>query len=344
MIKFTKVKQFRNVVKDIKFLHSYVGKDEHGNSVYKDKGEYPSLNAYGTVKVHGTNASVVLDKNNKVSVQSRNNRLSLDGSDGNHYDFVYYVQENLVHFVDALRVFRDNENPEFEEVVVYGEWAGLGVQKGVAVSELPKSFFIFGMYAKDSEGEVHKYPSTVLNTYDNFHNPDIRAYTICNFPTYSVKIDFNNPQKSLQTLEKLTLQVEKECPVGKHFGISGYGEGIVWSVPYNGETFLFKTKGQKHSVTKVKKVATIDPEKLESIDKFVEYSVTHNRIMQGIHETKINSRRDTGHFLRWVSNDILSEESDTLDSNGLTWKDVAKSVNKKAREMFFKYLDENMQD
>jgi hypothetical protein len=45
-----------------------------------------------------------------------------------------------------------------------------------------------------------------------------------------------------------------------------------------------------------------------------------------------------GNLIRWVVNDILKEETDTLVRNGLEPKDVNKYVSVKVREMFFKII------
>jgi hypothetical protein len=43
-----------------------------------------------------------------------------------------------------------------------------------------------------------------------------------------------------------------------------------------------------------------------------------------------------GELIKWVTEDIIKEESDTLISNGLEPKDVNKYLSTKVREMFFK--------
>lgn len=40
-------------------------------------------------------------------------------------------------------------------------------------------------------------------------------------------------------------------------------------------------KGEKHSASKVKTLAAVDPERLVNITEFVEYAVTENRLEQG---------------------------------------------------------------
>jgi hypothetical protein len=105
----------------------------------------------------------------------------------------------------------------------------------------------------------------------------------------------------------------------------------------------FVDEWQKHSVSKVKKVASVDPEKLANIEEFVNYAVTENRLEQGIQEVfgdEELSMKKTGDYLKWIVNDIMSEETDTLEANGLVAKDVNKYISTKAREWFKKKIDE----
>ena len=161
------------------------------------------------------------------------------------------------------------------------------------------------------------------------------------FDTYSIKVDLNEPKESQNKLIELTNKVEEQCPVAKYFGEEGGGEGIVWTANYLGKNFRFKVKGEKHSVSKVKKLASVDPEKLKSIKSFIEYAVTDNRLNQAIENVFPNKDLDvkkTGEVIRWMARDIIAEESDTLESNNLSWKEVASNVAKEVKTKFFKQL------
>lgn len=153
-----------------------------------------------------------------------------------------------------------------------------------------------------------------------------------------------NVQKTIKYI-LLTLQVEQECPVAKHFGVSGVGEGIVWSTEYKGSVHRFKVKGKKHSVSKVKTLAPVDIEKINSVNEFVEYSVTQNRFDQALGEVFSDSEptiKKMGDLIRWIVNDIAKEEIDTMSKNNLEPKDVNKYISTKVRDMFKKYLDEQV--
>ena len=155
------------------------------------------------------------------------------------------------------------------------------------------------------------------------------------------------PQYAQVEFEKLTLAIEDECPVGKHFGVSGVGEGLVWVVNYKGSRHHFKTKGQKHSASKVKKVASVDIEKLNSIKEFVEYASTNNRFEQAI--TEIFGKepldvRKMGDLIRWVVKDIMLEEIEAMQENNLEPKEVNKYISTDVKERFFRLQDKQVFD
>ena len=164
---------------------------------------------------------------------------------------------------------------------------------------------------------------------------DHNIWSAFDFPHYTIDIDFKMPETAQNELSELTLAVEAECPVGASFGVSGIGEGIVWS---NLEHRLrFKVKGEKHSVTKVKKLAKVDVEKVESMRKFIEYAVTENRLKQAISEvTPDFDIKKMGDFIRWVYNDVTTEEADTMTENDIDPKSVGKYISNTAREWFMK--------
>jgi len=100
-----------------------------------------------------------------------------------------------------------------------------------------------------------------------------------------------------------------------------------------------KIKGEKHTNTKTKTIVAIDPEVLESIEEFVEYSVTENRLTQGFDIIFTSKGLDIdikqmGNFLKWVTKDIISEETDVMIESNLDVKQVKKFITKKAREWF----------
>ena len=110
--------------------------------------------------------------------------------------------------------------------------------------------------------------------------------------------------------------------------------------------YKFKVKGTKHSVSKVKTLASVDTEMVENINELIENTVTENRLLQGISWLKENSKsidqKSTGDFLRWVVNDIIKEETDTIVKNCIDPKKFNSIASNKARMWYFNYLNVNI--
>lgn len=314
MIKYPSIELYKNVIRKVKERHDFQGKDEQGNAIYQHLSNYPTLKFLGTVKLHGTNASVVKYSDGRLEFQSRERVLSLEQDNAN-------FMSNMIS-LDLSFLFA---NINFKNYcAVYGEWCGGNVQKGVAINGLPKMFVIFGVKVDDEWIELPKH------MYDNENN----IYNILQFPTYEIDIDFNHPELSQNKLIELTLAVEDECPVGKYFGNIGIGEGIVFTAVDN-QDLKFKSKGEKHSVSKVSKLNEVDTIALKEVQDFVDLAVTENRLEQGLTVMQENAfsldSKNTGEFLRWVVTDVLKEEKDVLEKSGLDERRVKSTIVTKAR-------------
>jgi len=328
--KFPSIEQLRQTVRSVKETAKY-----HERKV-------PTLTFRGTVKVHGTNASVVIVDGKFSHAQSRNNVITPEEDNAG---FAIWASKNSEFFEDHAREIAQNGKNWVGTMVYYGEWAGQGIQKGVAVSQVPRFFYSFAvMYVPPAE-ELSGVPMFM----DNYPSVSNGTDIVDSFDVWNaeIEIDFNQPQLTQNQLIAITNEVELECPVGKHFGVEGIGEGVVWEMIDPTETIMisttiedrltFKVKGEKHSVTKVKKLAAVDIEKHNSIGEFVEYAVTDNRLKQAFREVCNDDadRKHLGAFIKWVSSDVYKEESDTLEESDLTMKDVGKLLTTRAREWFF---------
>lgn len=317
MKKFSSIEQFRNVIKAVKLKHDYKGKDEDGNPIYNHTENYPILKFTGTVKLHGTNAGIVKYSDGRLEFQSRERVLTLD------YDNAGFMQQ--MRTVDLSFLFSNFKFSDY--CAVYGEWCGGNIQAGVAINGLPKMFVIFAIKVDDIWVDLPEF----------IRDNENGIYNILQFPTYDIDIDFNNPELSQNKMIEMTAAVEDCCPVGKFFGSDGVGEGIVFGC-VGDYSLRFKSKGEKHSVSKVKKLNPIDTEAINSIKEFVESVVTENRLEQGITYFNENGievdSKNTGQFLGWVVKDVLKEESDTMTNNGLNEKSVKVAIANKARTWF----------
>ena len=332
--RFPSIEQFRSVVKQVKETSSYVGKDEEGKPIFDYTLPLPTITFKGTVKLHGTNAAIGYSKQDGLWCQSRERILSVEKDNAG---FAFWVESNKKYFEKLLCDI--SVTPDFyDTVIVYGEWAGGNIQKGVGLSETEKSFYPFYLeYLKDGvvvETSIHPYGE------DGgwLANKELKIFPITRFETYSIDIDFNCPELVQNKLAEFTEAVENECPVAKYFGVSGIGEGVVWTAEWNSQVLRFKVKGEKHSSSKVKTLASVDVEKVNGAIEFATYTVTDSRFNQAI-ENVFNGEsvdiKRLGDVIKWVMNDVLKEEIDTMAANNLEPKDVGKYISQKVKEKFF---------
>ncbi len=361
--KFHSTGQFRNVVKNIKHAAQYLGFDEETQQPIMDRNAIaPKIMYVGTVKLHGTNGSVVKHEDGTISFHSKNNLLgyivneefTLLSDNAEFAQSMYRRIDSLSAIISDLEERLTKENNLRYPLKISGEWCG-GIQKGVGISFLDKrSWFIFGIKSGETNQE-HKTGWLALDYLDGLTTITDREsgiYSITDFPVKTLMIDFQNPEYSQNKLVEFTESAENCCPVSEVLDLKDgegnpqrLGEGYVWT-PLNNKYCwdsgnFFKTKGKKHSVSKVKSVASVCPEKLESIQKFVEYAATDNRLEQGIQEVGLDQKL-IGQYIGWVNRDINKEEADTLEASNLSMKDVGKKISDKARAFYLDKLNNNL--
>lgn len=330
MIPFPSINQFRHVVANVRRKASFMGLDDAGEPIYDPAAKSPALTFIGTVKLHGTNAAVVFHPDH-VCFQSRERVLNAEADNMGFYAHMSQQAESLEklrqHIKDSYHSFKT------DTVAVYGEWCGGNIQKGVAITGLPKMFVIFAMKINDQW----------LTT--TFEDPEAGIYNILNFPLFTVNVDFNQPEVAQNILASITEQVEACCPVGQKFGVTGIGEGVVWRCVENPSSELwFKVKGEKHSVSKVKTLASVDVEALTKQRDFVESVVTEARLEQGMQnllneQNKPFEMASLGDFIRWVHGDVMKEEADTIEANNLNPKNLGGPIAKIAKDWFVNRLN-----
>lgn len=339
MIKYGKTKQFRDVIRDIAHAVRFRGLDENHQPIYNNE-DLPTLKFRGSVKLHGTNAGISWNPDTGLVCMSRNNIVTAPGHFG-FPDMILQEQSDIIETIhQAIKLSGRPGLRTNESISIYGEWAGPGVQTGVAISQIPrKTWFIFAIKFTDSEGNGHW-----IENVDQLICRSERVKNIHEFTSYEMEIDLNNPALSQNNLIEITNRVEEICPVALSFGPQGLGEGVVWEAWYKDMRFNFKVKGEKHSSSKVKKLAPVDPEKAKSISEFIDYAVTENRVDQAMFEIAAGetelTRKHTGDILRWIANDIITEEVETMKNSMLEWKDVGKQASDKARRIFFAKIDQ----
>lgn len=279
------------------------------------------------VLVHNSNSAVVKYADGRYEFQSRERVLSLDEDNSG-------FMKNMCN-MPYMQLFNDIVFKD--HCAIYGEWCGQGIQKSVAINQLPKMFVIFGVKIDDVYQD--------MKDYRHLQNIDYKIYNILQFPSFEMEIDFNEPEMIQNKLIEITTAVEKQCPVAFQLGADGVGEGIVWEYINGEERYIFKVKGEKHQNSKVNTLTTVDVEAVENLKAFIEYTVTENRLKQGIDKMVEMGipldPKSTAEYLRWVYNDVVKEESDTMVANGIDPKKIGSEISAKARMFWLNYLNSN---
>jgi hypothetical protein len=334
MLPFHDIESLRHVIADV---------DRHCD--YNGLTTKPTIKFRGTVKLHGTNAGVRVTGYDVIA-QGRNRVLTIQSD---NFGFALFTAQRSADF----RSLRDSMfGTDSADVTFFGEWCGVGIQKGVGIAKLPKMFVIFAIHhhADDTWYDFGRL-NLGADDYTWFNNQNI--YFITQFPTYSVEVDFNNPTPAAEEIGRLTLLVEDSCPVANsslftaynHGENIGIGEGIVWvSVDYPVH-ITFKSKGLKHKKASTTPRVATDPAKVDSINALVDELLPEWRLEQGFDHLRQNNlpivTQSTGDYLKWISQDILKEETDVITANAFPWKEIVGTISRRARDYYLKKLDEN---
>lgn len=324
--KFPSINNFHNVYHDV--LHYAASSDSPPPDIlYRPK-----------IKLHGTNAAVRITSDGKVTAQKRSSDVF---PDRDNCGFAAWVKENEESFKAYAKHIQTHEEP----LVIHGEWAGPGVQKGVAVSNIrEKNFFVFALQQGD---RVQVCPETIVDKI--IHLPYVSNMVVLPWAGESLIVAFNQRDQvmwQLDYINKHVAEVEACDPyIQRTFAVEGVGEGLVY-VPSASisqspsqmsrdfySRYMFKAKGEKHQTTNAKKPAQIDPEKVKSLHVFADLVLTDVRMEQGLVEAydgEERTMRNLPLFLKWIDDDINKECQAELDSSGLTWNEASKVINKRA--------------
>jgi hypothetical protein len=373
MIKFPSIEQSRLVlpaiIRSAQFTHLDA---ETKTPCYNTSAPLPVLEFRGSVKLHGSNAAIVQTASSTpakaIHFQSRERILSVEND---LVGFCAHMSGNMRAvaslFEDVSRRLtssgagpEEESEREVEAIAVFGEWCGMGIQKGVALSKLQKMFVIFAVKIV-YRGEETPAEWLDMSTLAEVKDEKAQIFNIMQFRTFRIVIDFNKEEsiaEAKKKMDELTLSVEEECPVGKHFDVSGTGEGIVWqaiqspNLPvfkagrYTDSRYWFKTKGVKHASYRKSEPSnkpSVSPEATAKMDAFVELVLTPGRLQQGLQVLEREmllpiEMKSVGAFIKWVNGDVMKEEYDRIEEAGIDKKALPGPISAAAKKWYINQL------
>ncbi len=289
------------------------------------------------VKLHGTNAGIMINHDRSVVPISRTSVLSVSNDNIGFAKWLSSREEQFKKFA-----------PLTGSVVIFGEWCGPGIQKGVAVNTVPeKVFAAFAIRCVDThlETDFIDEPEAIRVFLENVPG----AYAIDWFADVKqFELDFANSPESLQPvldeINEHVSQVEKCDPwVKSVFGVEGVGEGLVfYPVSHEGykaySDLCFKAKGDLHKVVAKTKPVQADPTVTASLEAFADLVVTENRLEQWARGSDNNNVdfdiKNIGTFLKQFNIDINKETQAELEVSGLDKKLALKLCSDRARDWY----------
>jgi hypothetical protein len=322
-VAWSSIELLHNVVRTLGHLH------ELGRPL-------PVVEYRAKVKLHGSNCAVQITDAGIVA-QSRTSLLS---PESDYKGFAAWAHRHEAY----LRALAPG-------MVVFGEWCGPGVEKGMAISAAKtKLFVVFGIQLG---GRIAYEPDELRTLLPEAGAP--AELHVLPWEGESIRIDFaSRPalEAAAEALSARVAEIEREDPWAKRvLGIAGLGEGLVlYPVSVDGAPppadpeglaqLMFKAKGEKHRTAGAKTAVVVDAAVAASVDEFVALMLTEARLAQGAAavcgDAAARDPKMTGKFLDWIAADVRKESVAELEASGLTFAQVEKAIRARARAW---YLD-----
>lgn len=317
-----------------------------------NRNQVTSLTYNAKIKLHGTNAGIRVLEDGSLQAQKRTGDITPENDNA-----------GFARFVASL----PTSTPMCRGTVIYGEWAGKGVQKTDAVSQSEKTFYVFAI---DTD---HIFSDRV---YRRINDPEtitnfMKIVFECNIPDgikvipwfydEDIVVDVDDQSAAQQFIDSATSDVDAigvfDPYIKSLYGIEAPGEGLVYYCMDFGSAvrktlhisrveeyckgYMFKHKTAEHSVNKSKNRSHVAPEKPAGIDEFIEMFATERRFEQMVNDNAIEfDVKNTGAFMKAVMSDIHKESVNEIEAADFEWKDATKYLPQTVRGWWLKKCNE----
>lgn len=341
------IKSYGSTTKWHEFLYEvqnrwdYKGKDENQEPIYEHTKPYPIIDLKGTLKLGGTNTSM-LRKNGEIFFQSKTTLLESNEDYGNFKKSNLDSAEELFKLVDEVL-----GTTKEDDLVIYGEWCGEGIKDKASISRVKgKRWVIFSI--QYLEHEETTFPNEYNNVDIKLHDKNI--FNILEFGVYNYSFNLNDhkvdctqphliPRVPFKEFQDYIDSKSLECIVSKFFDVTRSvedynGEGMVFTYFILDKLFRFKVKNSKYekaaSVIKdLKPKIVYDDSLLELCNTIL---ASDARLEQFINKFITEERfemRNIKLYLDEVKADIIKEENSLLTDD--KWIKVVDTI---ARDYF----------
>lgn len=281
-----------------------------------------------TEKIHGTNARVGW-VDGVLRIGGRNQEHTNDLQGDSVMGFVRWVRESDLATRFAS-IFQGHN------VILYGEWFGSGIQKGIYYGK-EKQFRVFDVRL---DGRYQDWDAIVV--------------TASSLGLQTVPLLYRGVPK-MSLFEGL---LDLQSTVAKELGVeteNNLHEGIVIKPTkmvineYTGQWLIAKYKPARWSERKSDKLREAKPIPIES-HAFVEEFVTDTRLEHVLDHLRddgvaIDDIKATPFVIKEMSIDIHREgqaEREKLEAAGIEWKSISKLISSRTSVMFREYLHKKL--
>ncbi|AKJ73525.1 hypothetical protein SP40_84 [Salmonella phage 40] len=155
----------------------------------------------------------------EVVFQSKERVVTIESDNSGFAAFM--SRKDMNGLLDQVKYICEVNNIDLEfPVEIAGEWAGRGIQKGVAISEVEPFFAIFRVAVGKKENGLKWLPPSAIFGLTGM--PEDRIYNILAFRYFYLDIPFNEPELVQQILVDITHKVEAECLLGSIWYLWGW--------------------------------------------------------------------------------------------------------------------------
>lgn len=327
--RWPKIPSLKNLHKDFLRLHNKYGTP------------LPNFNFLGSIKLHGMNSAIVYNPDGTMHWQSRNHAITLaDDKTGFANWYTLTVPENQQYTLrqKVVEMFLEDDIID-HTITIMGEFAGRGINKNMAIHELEKAFYIFGVSIESPDGIVNWLS---FDRVADLSLEDYRIFNIYHFPTYFINVDFGNIDATKEDLDAAVNAVAESCPVARHFGVNSSGEGIVWLAETDQGPLRFKMVAdafkERISQPKERKAKDATPFQQAVLQFVVEARM--EKVIASMEEEGIETTpKNTKIAMQQMSEDIWVEEClNLIQEFDANFEDVQKVVGRAAGGLYNRLL------
>lgn len=351
-IGFRSIPNFVNHARYVMSRHDYKGRDENGDPIYEHTSPYPVKMFHATHKLGGTNCSVQLNSNDSSNWIYQSREKVLFEGDDNFGFRNFMVSPNGQITLKAIYNYLISYFPGQTKFTIFGEWFGKGIKEKAIHSQFPnKLFFIFDVKKEDGTflnmNDTLEFSLFINESFVPFNGSSLNIYSVYNasWPGQIVSIDYNefgenkpwenknfNDFAIVNKLKDIADKKTLDCPIAKHFGLEGLGEGLVLreviftennhiggefvkQIDNDDDGVILKIKNRKYENTKnVIEGPKQVKEKDANVIDFLQIACNENRLEQFFNKMEDPSMKNFMVFIDMVYNDIIKEEQINIDN------------------------------